>query len=241
MTHHNQMSYRMRKEPGYAKKVMIQLNNYYNKEIQRDHINTLSRDPSTQRGSGLRYLNNDTNEGSSSIFNFGNMRSMPMTPEGDINNSQESNNTGLMKGLQKYQNNMMGPPSPGILKTTLPQLDKNKIDQISDEESEQSSEMTEVSEYDESSDFVSERLTTPGYSVRSMGRRSAELRERLKNATYQERNRIFHEVMEPFKSIVIQPTGTALNKSAKLDLPVFTLRELPVKEQYKRALKKIKD
>ena len=74
------------------------------------------------------------------------MRFMPMTPEGDVNNSQESNNTGLMGGLQRYQNNMKGPPSPGILKTTLPKLDKNKIDQISDEESEQSSEMTEVSE-----------------------------------------------------------------------------------------------
>ena len=47
--------------------------------------------------------------------------------------------------------------------------------------------------------------------------------------------------MQPFSSIVIQPEGQALIRSRKLDAPVFTLRDMPVKEQYKRAMKKINE
>ena len=64
---------------------------------------------------------------------------------------------------------------------------------------------------------------------------------RLNNATQPERNRIFHEVMQPFSSIVIQPSGESLNKSYKLNQPIFMLRELPVKEQYKKAMRKINE
>ena len=52
---------------------------------------------------------------------------------------------------------------------------------------------------------------------------------------------MFHEVMGHYQSIVIQPSGKSLERSCKLDQPVFTLREKPVKEQYKLALKKINE
>ena len=50
------------------------------------------------------------------------------------------------------------------------------------------------------SEFQSERLTTPG---RDGNRWSREMKERMKNASVPERNRMFHDVMEPFSSIVI--------------------------------------
>ena len=52
---------------------------------------------------------------------------------------------------------------------------------------------------------------------------------------------MFHDVMEPFSSIVIQPTGHSLNKSVKLEYPIFKLRDKPVKEQYKLAMRKINE
>jgi len=45
--------------------------------------------------------------------------------------------------------------------------------------------------------------------------------------------------MNYFSSIVVQPKGDNLQRSCKLDQPVFFLRDMPVKEQYKAALKKI--
>ena len=45
--------------------------------------------------------------------------------------------------------------------------------------------------------------------------------------------------MEDYGSIVIQPAGQALDQSYKLDHPVFTLRAMPVREQYRKANKKI--
>ena len=47
--------------------------------------------------------------------------------------------------------------------------------------------------------------------------------------------------MQQFKSIVIQPRGDYLGRSCELDHPVFVLREMPVKEHYMQALKKINE
>ena len=48
---------------------------------------------------------------------------------------------------------------------------------------------------------------------------------------------MFYECLAPFASIVIQPKGAAKDKSYKLDQPVFILRDMPVKEQYKKAMR----
>ena len=61
----------------------------------------------------------------------------------------------------------------------------------------------------------------------------------MKDRTKSQNNRLFHQTLETFKSIVIQPSGQALDQSCSLDLPVFTLRSMPVKEQYKKALEKV--
>ena len=70
----------------------------------------------------------------------------------------------------------------------------------------------------------SERLTTPAKSQKSdiMSRR---YKEKLRKATQSERNMMFHDAMLPFSSIMIQPSGPALQRACKLDYPVFTLRE----------------
>ena len=47
--------------------------------------------------------------------------------------------------------------------------------------------------------------------------------------------------MKPFSSIVIQPEGAALERSCKLDIPVFTLRDKPVKVQYKKAMERVNE
>ena len=84
----------------------------------------------------------------------------------------------------------------------------------------------------------SERLTTPRKSQKS-DQRSHAFRERLRHASQPERNMMFHDAMLPFSSILIQPSGQALLRSCKLDQPVFTLREKPVRQQYKQAVAKI--
>lgn len=84
----------------------------------------------------------------------------------------------------------------------------------------------------------SERLTTPRKSQKS-DQKSHDYRERLRHASQPERNMMFHDAMLPFSSILIQPSGQALLRSCKLDQPVFTLREKPVRQQYKQAVAKI--
>ena len=92
------------------------------------------------------------------------------------------------------------------------------------------------------SDFASERLTTPGAkSNNAMNADLADLRQKIQGMDKVERNKFFHQVMQPFSSIVIQPTGNALDRSFKLNTPVFTLRDMPVKEQYKKGMRKINE
>ena len=83
----------------------------------------------------------------------------------------------------------------------------------------------------DSLDFLSENLTT------EMDRRSPLYDGDKQNAT--ERNRNFHETMDRCSAIIVQPKGRDLERSCRLEQPVFFLRDLPVKEQYKKALKKI--
>ena len=47
--------------------------------------------------------------------------------------------------------------------------------------------------------------------------------------------------MRAFSSIVIQPDGESLDLACKLDHPVFKLRELPIREQYKKALRRVEE
>ena len=47
--------------------------------------------------------------------------------------------------------------------------------------------------------------------------------------------------MDAFQSIVIQPEGDSLKKSCQLDNPIFILRDMPVKEQYKKAKKQVEE
>ena len=68
---------------------------------------------------------------------------------------------------------------------------------------------------------------------------SRRYKEKLRKATQSERNMMFHDAMLPFSSIMIQPSGPALQRACKLDYPVFTLREQPVRQQYKQAVKKV--
>ena len=50
---------------------------------------------------------------------------------------------------------------------------------------------------------------------------------------------MFYNAMAPYASTIIQPEGQALMRSYKLERPIFTLRTMPVKEQYKRAIDKV--
>ena len=59
--------------------------------------------------------------------------------------------------------------------------------------------------------------------------------------TQNERNRMFHKCMEPFSSIVIQPEGISLQRSVKLDIPMFTIRDIPVRLQYKKAKQRVNE
>lgn len=85
-----------------------------------------------------------------------------------------------------------------------------------------------ISERCDSLDFLSENLSTQ----RDMMSEDREIR-RAEHMNQTERNKWFHETMNYFSSIVVQPKGTNLNRSCKLDMPVFYLRLMPVKEQYK--------
>ena len=52
-------------------------------------------------------------------------------------------------------------------------------------------------------------------------------------------HKYFHTSLQRHESIVVQPKGKSLERSLHLDQPVFFLRDIPIKEQYKKALKKI--
>ena len=101
--------------------------------------------------------------------------------------------------------------------------------------------LDEVTENMDSNDFTSERLTTPGAEMRSLGDWSQDFEEKFKNLTVPQRNKLFHDVMDAFQSIVIQPEGDSLKKSCQLDNPIFILRDMPVKEQYKKAKKQVEE
>ena len=98
-----------------------------------------------------------------------------------------------------------------------------------------------LDEVTETNDFTSERISTPCGSAKSIGTWSNDHIEKFRNLKGKERNKAFHEVMEAFSSVVIQPEGDSLRKACKLDRPVFTLRDMPVKEQYKKAVKQIEE
>ena len=98
-----------------------------------------------------------------------------------------------------------------------------------------------LDEVTETNDFTSERLSTPSGSAKSIGTWSNDHIEKFRNLKGPQRNKAFHEVMEAFSSVVIQPEGDSLRKACKLDRPVFTLRDMPVKEQYKKAVKQIEE
>ena len=104
------------------------------------------------------------------------------------------------------------------------------------------SEVTEpiepISERQDSLDFHSEYLSTNHEDSSS---KAQDYLSRVEHMNQTDRNRWFHEAMNHFQSIVVQPKGKNLERSAKLDTPVFYLRHMPVKEQYKQALKKIEE
>lgn len=90
---------------------------------------------------------------------------------------------------------------------------------------------------DISEEFESERLSTPEKKeikyvklAKDLDEWSENHRKRTVKQTQGERHRMFHKCMEPFSSIVIQPEGAALQRSCKLDIPMFTVRDKPVKE-----------
>ena len=93
-----------------------------------------------------------------------------------------------------------------------------------------------ISERCDSLDFMSENLSTQ----RDVMSEDREIR-RSEQMNQVERNKWFHETMNYFSSIVVQPKGRNLDRSCKLEMPVFYLRLMPVKEQYKQALKKIQE
>ena len=58
--------------------------------------------------------------------------------------------------------------------------------------------LDEVTENMDSNDFTSERLTTPGAEMRSLGDWSQDFEEKFKNLTVPQRNKLFHDVMDAF-------------------------------------------
>ena len=90
MIYSNQMSYRMRSNPSYAKKVVSWLNSYYNQEMPRNNLMmSMSPNNSTQHGSALKE-NQHGEINNSSLFNSVDLLCLPMTPEGEPNNSSLS-------------------------------------------------------------------------------------------------------------------------------------------------------
>ena len=87
-----------------------------------------------------------------------------------------------------------------------------------------------------SSEYPSEIISTPRNRIKNPKNsvvHDENTKKRLdmnNESTRRDINRKFHEAMSQYSSIIIQPSGLSLERSCKLDKPVFTLRDMPVKE-----------